>query len=55
MTLTFALSAAVAHECTGRWRRRQLYALPGPAGLVGNDQRLPSERTPCEWRTGVPR
>jgi hypothetical protein len=33
----------VTLERTGRWRRRQFYARP-------RDERLPSERTPCEWR-----
>lgn len=36
---------------TGRWRRRQFYALPG----VKEDRRVPSDRKDCEWRTGVPR
>jgi hypothetical protein len=35
---------------TGRWRRRQFYALPGPAGLIGKDRRIPSDRAACEWR-----
>jgi hypothetical protein len=35
-------------ERTGRWRRRQFYA-------TVNDRRPPSERKPCEWRTGKPR
>ncbi len=33
---------------TGRWRRRQFYALPG-------DTRAPSLRKEAEWREGVPR
>ena len=33
---------------TGRWRRRQFYAQVG-------DARTPSDRVPCEWRTGAPR
>jgi hypothetical protein len=32
---------------TGQWRRRQSYARV-------DDERVPSARTPCEWRTGVP-
>ena len=39
---------------TGRWRRRQFYAIPGPAGIKGNDERLPSERKVCEWRNTRP-
>ena len=41
----------VTKERTGRWRRRQFYAAPGP-GLC--DERPPSQRTPCEWRNGEP-
>jgi len=33
---------------TGRWRRRQFYA-------VVNDRRPPGERKACEWREGAPR
>jgi len=40
---------------TGRWRKRQFYALPGPEGLVHRDKRPPSFRTPCEWRNPLPR
>lgn len=32
---------------TGRWRRRQYYGQRG-------DTRIPSQRTPAEWRTGKP-
>ena len=31
---------------TGRWRKRQFYAMPG----VLKDTRVPSQRTACEWR-----
>ena len=40
----------VTLQRTGRWRRRQFYAQPGPGGLAGRDKRLPSERVACEWR-----
>jgi len=40
----------VTLQRTGRWRRRQFYLAPG----IREDRRPLSERTPCEFRGGVP-